>query len=90
MEFIAPSAPRLDLEDLPPSYEEAVKMTMSTQVWNKCQTREIWVRKLERRNWQQKIHEVCGQTVLPDRSTLIGQKLLENAKFQMRHFGIFI
>ena len=32
MEFIAPSAPRLDLEDLPPSYEEAVKMTMSTQV----------------------------------------------------------
>ena len=32
MEFIAPSAPRLDLEDLPPSYEEAIKMTMSTQV----------------------------------------------------------
>ena len=29
---IAPSAPRLDLEDLPPSYEEAVKTTMSTQV----------------------------------------------------------
>ena len=28
----APSAPRLDLEDLPPSYEEAVKMTISTQV----------------------------------------------------------
>ena len=32
MDSIAPSAPRLDLEDLPPSYEEAVKTTMSTQV----------------------------------------------------------
>ena len=33
--------------------------------------------------------EVCGQTVLPDRSILIGQKLTENAKMaksQMRHF----
>ena len=33
--------------------------------------------------------EVCGQTVLPDRSVLIGQKLVENAKIkknQMRHF----
>ena len=29
---ITPSAPRLDQVDLPPSYEEAVKMTMSTQV----------------------------------------------------------
>ena len=26
--------------------------------------------------------EACGQTVLPDRSNLIGQKLLENAKIQ--------
>ena len=26
----------------------------------------------------------CGQTVLPDMSILIGQKLVENAK--MRHF----
>ena len=25
-------------------------------------------------------HEACGQTVLPDRSILIGQKLVENAK----------
>ena len=24
----------------------------------------------------------CGQTVLPDRSVLIGQKLVENAKIQ--------
>ena len=32
MDSIAPSAPRLDLVDLPPSYEEAVKTTMSTQV----------------------------------------------------------
>ena len=24
--------------------------------------------------------EACGQTVLPDRSILIGQKLIENAK----------
>ena len=31
-----------------------------------------------------------GQTVLPDRSILIGQKLLENAKIDkllIRHFG---
>ena len=26
--------------------------------------------------------EACGQTVLPDRSDLIGQKLVENAKVQ--------
>ena len=26
--------------------------------------------------------EACGQTVLPDRSVLIGQKLAENAKVQ--------
>ena len=26
--------------------------------------------------------EACGQTVLPDRSILLGQKLLENAKIQ--------
>ena len=31
--------------------------------------------------------EACGQTVSPDRSVLIGQKLVENAKIQMRHFG---
>ena len=28
------------------------------------------------------ISEACGQTVLPDRSVLIGQKLVENAKIQ--------
>ena len=28
--------------------------------------------------------EACGQTVLPDRSVLMGQKLVENAK--LRHF----
>ena len=26
--------------------------------------------------------EVCGQTVLPDRSILIGQKFVENAKIK--------
>ena len=26
--------------------------------------------------------EACGQTVLPDRSVLIGQKLVQNAKIQ--------
>ena len=34
--------------------------------------------------------EACGQTVLPDRSILKGQTLMENAnikKTQMRHFG---
>ena len=30
--------------------------------------------------------EACGQTVLPDRSVLMGQKLVENAKIQMWHF----
>ena len=30
--------------------------------------------------------EGCGQTVLPDRSVLIGQKLMENAKIKKRHF----
>ena len=33
--------------------------------------------------------EACGQTVLPDRSVLIGQILLENTKIQMRHFEYF-
>ena len=28
------------------------------------------------------LNEVCGQTVLPDRSFLIGQKLMENAKIE--------
>ena len=30
--------------------------------------------------------EACGQTVLPDWSVLIRQKLVENAKIKMRHF----
>ena len=29
--------------------------------------------------------EACGQTVLPDRSVLIGQKLVENAKIKILH-----
>ena len=38
--------------------------------------------------------EACGQTALPDRSLLIEQKLVENAKItekkiKMRHFEIF-
>ena len=32
------------------------------------------------------IPEACGQTVLPDRS--LGQKLMENAKIEMRHFWV--
>ena len=28
--------------------------------------------------------EACGQTVLPDRSVLIGQKLVENAKIKKK------
>ena len=28
--------------------------------------------------------EACGQTVLPDRSVLIGQKLVENVKISIR------
>ena len=34
--------------------------------------------------------EACSQTLLPDRSGLIGQKLVENAKIQMRHFGLLL
>ena len=30
--------------------------------------------------------EACGQTVLLDRSVVIGQKLVETAKIKMRHF----
>ena len=33
--------------------------------------------------------KTCGQTVLPDRAVLIGQKLVENAKVHMRHFEYF-
>ena len=33
--------------------------------------------------------KACGQTVLPDKSVLIGQKLAESAKLQMRHFESF-
>ena len=33
--------------------------------------------------------EVCGRTVLPERSLLKGKKLIENAKIQMRHFEQF-
>ena len=33
--------------------------------------------------------EPCGQTVLPDRSILIGQKLLENAKIEKSKRDIF-
>ena len=33
--------------------------------------------------------EACGQTVLADRSLSIGQKLVENAKIQMRHFSFW-
>ena len=32
--------------------------------------------------------EACGQTVLPDRSGLIGQKLVENAKIQKSKYDI--
>ena len=33
--------------------------------------------------------EACGQTVLPDRSVLIVQKLVENAKIQMGYSEYF-
>ena len=33
--------------------------------------------------------EACGQTVLPDRSILIGQKLVENAKIESLKCDIF-
>ena len=36
--------------------------------------------------WKSK---ASGQTVLPDRSLWIGQKLVENAKIQMKHFSNF-
>ena len=33
--------------------------------------------------------ETCGQTVLPDRSILIGQKLVKNTKIEPVNFSIF-
>ena len=33
--------------------------------------------------------EACGQPLLPDRSILIGQKLMENAKIQKLNCDIF-
>ena len=33
--------------------------------------------------------EACGQTVLPDMSTLIGQKLVKNAKIESLKCDIF-
>ena len=33
--------------------------------------------------------KACGQTVLPERSVLIGQKSVEKAKIQKRHFSNF-
>ena len=36
--------------------------------------------------WRLNGPEAYGETVLPDRSVLIGQRLVENAKIQMRHF----
>ena len=33
--------------------------------------------------------EVCGQTVLPDRSALTGQKLVENAKIRKKSNATF-
>ena len=35
-------------------------------------------------------HEALGQAVLPERSLLIWQKLVQNAKIQMRHFELFL
>ena len=32
--------------------------------------------------------EACGQTVLPDRSILVGQKLVENAKIEKLNWDI--
>ena len=45
-----------------------------TKVNPKCQKVSIWANFCK--------PEACGQTVLPDRSILIGQKLVENAKIQ--------
>ena len=45
-----------------------------TKVNKKCQKMAILTRIRK--------PEACGQTVLPDRSVLIGQKLVENAKIQ--------
>ena len=46
----------------------------STKVDIRCQKRSILAS-----FWKS---EACGQTVLPDGSVLIGQKLVENAKIQ--------
>ena len=53
-----------------------------TKVYRKCQKWSILMTLLK--------PEDCAQTVLPDMSLLLGQKLVLNAKIgknQMRHFG---
>ena len=45
----------------------------------------------ERTNWAKWLAsfgkpEACGQTVLPDRSIFVGQKLEDNAKIELQHF----
>ena len=44
----------------------------------------IYVDILSGQKWAKNAN--IGQTVLPDRSVLIGQKLVENVKIQMWHF----
>ena len=61
------------------SYVSFFKWTKVNQKWQKCSILASFLRP-----------ETCGQTVLPDRSILIEQNLVEDAKikkFQIRHFG---
>ena len=60
-------------------------------LWAKRAMLTIWLKMLKVVNlasfWKP---EACGETVLPDRSNSIRQKLVENAKIQMRHFESFL
>ena len=67
------------------------KLKNETLGWNatKIMVNHAWCLKITEKSHRLKIPKMVqfgGPTMLPDRSTLKGQKLVENAKIQMRHF----
>ena len=57
--------------------ETCVYILSGQKLVQKCQIRSVLAS-----FWQLVELAVCGQTVLPDRSVLIGQKLVENTKIE--------
>ena len=69
---------------------QCLKITQKSSIWH-CASEASYVYILSGQNFLKNAKksptfrklEVCGQTVLPDRSILIGQKLVQNAKIQI-------